>query len=206
MSTITGSNFEESPRPAAPGETRRSFRVLPPGDATRTLVEDFIAGVYREAYGAEVQSWTPALVSASLDGALVAAAGYRSASHPLFLERYLPDPVEAMLGRLAGRPVERRRIVEVGHFASTRPGEGRRLLVRLARHLAQAGFRWVVSTATLELRQLLCEIGLTPYALAPADPRHLEDGGRGWGSYYDHGPVVVAGDLIRGLAILERRA
>ena len=61
------------------------------------------------------------------DGGIVAAAGYRSAADgPLFLERYLAAPVEALLGA-AGRPSPGRgRIVEVGHLAGGRSGAGRR--------------------------------------------------------------------------------
>jgi hypothetical protein len=161
--------------------------------------------VYHDHYDAHVAHWAPTLATLCTDGQLVAAAGYRGADGPLYLEHYLDVRVEQAIATLTGHRVERHHVVEVGHFASVQPGEGRRLLLLLARHLAQAGYRWVVSTATRELRELLIHVGLTPFALAPADPSRLPEGADHWGTYYDHLPVVVAGNLMRGLAALEKQ-
>lgn len=183
---------------------RRRFDVVPQDDPRRHVVEGFIAGVYRDHFDASVASWAPTLVTLSHGGRLVAAAGYRGAESPLYVERYLDAPVEQAIAAHTGHRVAREHVVEVGHFASVQPGEGRRLLLQLARHLADLGGRWVVSTATRELRELLVCVGLTPYALAAADPSRLTGDAAGWGRYYEHDPVVVAGDLPRGLASLER--
>jgi len=184
---------------------RRRLDRIARDDARRPAVESFIAGIYRERYEASVEHWAPTLVALRTDDRLVAAAGYRRADTPLYVEHYLDASVEQAIAALTGHRVERRQVVEVGHFASAQPGEGRRLLLLLARHLAGTGCRWVVSTATRELRELLIRVGLTPFALAPADPSRLPGGASGWGRYYDHAPVVVAGDLARGLAALERK-
>lgn len=184
---------------------RRRFCTAETGDPARAGLEAFIAGVYAAHHGARVAHWAPTLVALETDGGLAAAAGYRRAASPLYLEHYLDVPVEAAIAARTGHRVDRSTVCEVGHFASNQPGEGRRLLLLLARHLARIGCRWVVSTATRELRELLIGIGLTPYALAPADASRLPDGAAAWGRYYDHAPVVVAGDLLRNLAALERR-
>lgn len=194
-----------APRPTGPGRNARRLDTVACDDPRRRAVEGFIAGVYRTHYDARIPHWAPTLVTLCTGARLVAAAGYRRADTPLYLEHYLDAPVEEAIAAHAGHRVERRDIVEVGHFASVQPGEGRRLLVMLARHLAGTGCRWVVSTATRELRELLIHVGLTPYALAPADPARLPGGGAGWGRYYEHAPIVVAGDLPRGLATLEKR-
>lgn len=191
----------------AAASTRRHegpLRLHLPDDEHRLDVEQFIATVYRQHFDARLHQFMPVLVSRGEDEATYCAAGYRSAAEPLFLERYLPEPVERMLSRTAGQPVAREHIVEVGQFASQRAGEGRRLMLDLARHLVDAGFRWAVITATAELRRLLRHRGLESLPLGPARRQCLGEGGRLWGSYYRHAPRVLAGDLALNLAQLER--
>ena len=58
---------------------------------------------------------------------------------------------------------------------------------------------------TEELRQLFLRIGVTPLALGRADPAVLgTDAGR-WGRYYEHRPVVLAGQLRQALQQIARR-
>jgi Thermostable hemolysin len=168
----------------------------------RAEVERFISGIFRERYGADVRDFAPLLV-ARRDGAgtLVAAAGYRPAEgRTLFLERYLDRPVHDSLH--AGR----HRIVEVGHLAAARAGEGRKLILQLGPHLAGCGFQWVVSTLTEELRHLFLRLGIAPQALGVADPALLGDDVSRWGSYYEHHPLVAAGAIGPALQALARRA
>lgn len=178
-----------------------------PDDPQRGAVEDFIRGVYAEHYRARVRHFAPLLVSLRDDGEIVAAAGYRSASEgELFLERYLPAPIESLLGSRPDARPARERIVEVGHLAASRAGEGRRLILLLGPHLAAHGFEWVVGTLTHELRQLFVRLGITPLALGTADPAALGDDAAHWGSYYDHRPMVLAGQLRHALRLLARRS
>lgn len=187
--------------PAAP-----RLCVHAPGDPQRSDVEAYIRGIYADRYGAQVQGFAPVLVSLQDDSGIVAAAGYRNAAiGPLFLERYLGAPVETLLAHGADGPVPRQGVVEVGHLASDRPGEGRRLILLLGPHLATQGYQWVVSTLTAELRHLFVRIGVTPLALGTADPAALGDQASHWGSYYDHRPVVLAGHLRQALQQLARR-
>lgn len=177
------------------------------GDASRAQVEAFIARIYAERYGADLRSFAPVLVSLNDGDEVVAAAGYRGAMHgALFLERYLDAPVEALLAAQGDARPAREGIVEVGHLAASRAGEGRRLIRLLAPHLAGLGFQWVVSTLTEELRHLFVRIGVPPLALGMADPAVLGDDAHRWGSYYEHHPVVLAGNLQQALRQLARRA
>lgn len=191
------------------------FGLHPVGDPQREEVEALIRSVYAERYGARVERFAPMLVSLrEVEGAgegatarTVAAAGYRLGVEPLFLERYLDEPVEALLSH-GGVVPERHRIVEVGHLAAVRAGEGRRLILQLAQHLATLDVEWVVSTLTGELRQLFTRMGVTPLALGAADPKRLGDAAASWGSYYEHHPVVLAGSLpqaMRRLALERSR-
>jgi hypothetical protein len=191
---------------------RTSGRLAPlrlhgAGGEQRAEVERFIRGIYAQRFGATVRRFAPCLVSLhDGDGRIVAAAGYRFADAAgLFLERYLDEPVEAMLARHAGARPARGTIVEVGHLAAARAGEGRRLILLLGPHLAARGAQWVVSTLTEELRHLFVRIGVTPLALGAADPGRLGDEAADWGGYYAHHPVVLAGHLPLALRILSRR-
>ena len=179
------------------------------GDPARPRVEEFIRHVYDERYGARVRQFAPVLVSlrdgAAPDAPVLAAAGYRVATQPLFLEHYLDVPIEHALAVDAARP-PRERIVEVGHLAAVRAGEGRRLILRLAQHLAGLQVEWVVSTLTEELRHLFTRMGVVPRALGAADPARLGQAAHDWGRYYDHHPVVLAGHLPLAMRRLAERA
>lgn len=186
---------------------RPCLRRHAPDDAGRAEVERFIAAVYRARHGADVQHFAHTLVSLRDEtGALVAAAGYRAADQaPLFLERYLGVPVQTRLADAAGVAPARSCIVEVGHLAASRAGEGRRLVLLLGPHLAARGYQWVVSTLTEELRHLFLRLGIAPLALGVADPAVLGAEAVHWGSYYDHRPVVLAGQIDLALKALARR-
>jgi hypothetical protein len=194
------------PRPApAPA----ALRVHRERDRTRQEVERFIERIYAEHYDArigDVLRAAPNLVSiAGLDGAPLAAAGYRSAARPLFLEHYLGAPVEESIAAVAGLDLQREQIVEVGHFASARAGEGRRLMALLGRYLAGRGYAWVVSTATHELRTIFARLGILPHALGRAEPSVLGVDAARWGRYYAHAPQVLAGEIRSNLARVEKR-
>ena len=152
------------------------------------------------------RAWRPCWSGLPIDGRIVAAAGYRRASEPLYLERYLDTPVEEAIRARTGAAVDRAHVVEIGHFASARHGAGRRLMTLLARHLLSVGARWAVTTATHELRLLYDRLGLQAWWLADARPGAVGEQASDWGRYYEHAPAVLAGPIARNLAILDRRA
>lgn len=201
-------NSETSPYPMPPcaAPAPRLVRVRR-NHPRRGEVEAFVRRIYAARHGADVRQFAPSLV-ALLDAGdeIVAAAGYRAADEEaLFLERYLAAPVETVLGRAVAQAPARGRIVEVGHLAAERAGEGRRLILLLGPHLAAQGFHWVVGTLTAELRHLFVRLGVAPLALGVADPGLLGAEAAHWGRYYDHRPVVLAGQLELALQALGRR-
>lgn len=166
------------------------------GSPRRAAGEAFIAEIFRRRHGAELHRFAPNLVLLERSGRIAAAAGWRSAAdEPLFLESYLDEPVEAAVSRLAGHPVGRARIVEVGHLASDTSGGTVAVILALASHLDRLGFEWVVFTATDELISIFRRLGLPPLAIAAADQRRLGERADDWGRYYDSRPVVVAGRI-----------
>lgn len=180
---------------AQSGAMPRTLHIHPVDDPMRGRVESYIHQRYQQRFGATLKEWLPTLVSVQENGEILAAAGYRGADDPLFLERYLAAPIEQHL-RDQNAPVARRLIVEAGQFAAARPGGGRVLVPLLARHLHQQGFDWAVSTLTSELHHLFARMGLAHQAISAATSDHLnEQERRDWGDYYAHAPHVFAGRL-----------
>lgn len=168
--------------------------LAPAGE--RPVLERFIAERFRLAYGARVSHFCAQLVGVrDTEGFWQAGAGYSAAgASPLFLEHYLDAPVESLLGRAAGRRVARESIAEVGNLAAA-PGMGRALIPALGRHLHALGFRWVVFTATRELRNAFRRLQLEPLLLAPAAAARVPGGAAAWGTYYQHDPNVMGGPI-----------
>jgi len=173
----------------------------------RQEAEDFIKRIFSDRYNAKVTAFTPNLMVLEQRGAIVAAAGWRNAQEaPLFLERYLDEPIEHAMAHLAPHPIERHRIVEVGHLAAQRPGSSLFLFRALASYLHAEGFEWVASTATQELVGLFAKLGLPPLALARAHPERLNGQADHWGSYYDTQPIVAVGKIKAALQRMSAQA
>jgi len=190
---------------AGPNPLSPTLRIHPEEDEDRDEVEHFIRTTFRARFGAEVRTFAPCLVSLrDRSGNIAAAAGYRMAAEsPLFLERYLDAPVESMLATHEPT-LMRSQVVEVGHLASRKAGRGIFLMSLLGAHLAAQSYRWVVGTATSEVRQMFDRVGVEPIVLGMANPKLLGDEAGHWGSYYDHRPEVLAGHMQRSMNRLER--
>ncbi len=184
--------LRQAPLPDSP-----VMRVHRLDDPSRQEVELFIAQLYRSHFDAAVTEFSPFVVSLRDHSGIIAAAGYRCATDPLFLERYLPVPIDDLLGALvpASPPVRRSNVFEVGHLAAARPGAGQLLFQHLAHHLAGESCEWVVNTATRSLRALFLRMGFSYVDLGTADAERAGIDPRDWGRYYDQSPRVIAGRL-----------
>lgn len=176
------------------------------GEAGRELTEAFIGERFAEYYGASVRHYMPRLFTVRDEWARVCGAfGLRSAANELFLENYLELPIEQEIARRTGCRVERRQIVEVGHFAGLAPGAVRAMISLLTVRLHHEGFRWVAFTGTVSLRNAFHRMGLAPLDIRAADVSCLPETSRAaWGSYYEHGPRVLVGNIGEGFAALSR--
>lgn len=172
--------------------------VVSRGHALRAQIERFIADVYRDHYSASVASFPPDLVAMFSDeGECICAAGLRFAESGFFSECYLDVPIEQALSEAICKSVRRSSVFEVTGLASRAPRAAMSFLRRIVAYGELAGFDWAFFTATDRLRELLGLIGLPPLALAPADPKRLQNS-EIWGSYYAAAPVVCA--INRGAA------
>jgi hypothetical protein len=170
----------------------------------RLRAEEFIGSHYQRYFGSTLESHYPIIAGIwhANDG-LSAAVGVRAASNgKLYLEQYLDRPIEAALSQIAGEPVARSGVVEIGNFVSTGRGVTEVFIAAVAHYLVEQGFEYVVVTATRRLRQSLAALGIQWTRLGAADPGRLPDHGRSWGRYYQHDPHIIFGQIIQALPAL----
>jgi hypothetical protein len=184
-------------REAAPSQVPRSLHLVPVDAARRAAVQDFIRDRFAAHYRADVRHFMPCLFGLEADdGSLHGAVGCRSAAvQPLFLERYLDEPIEHAIAARSGEIVERADVVEVGNLAARGAGLSRLLIVALTRLLATEGVRWAGFTGTPALINSFRRLGIALHRLAPADPARLGVDRDEWGSYYDAGPQVMVAEV-----------
>jgi len=170
----------------------------------RAGVETYIADRFREVFSADINVYHPFLVSREMEGKINSAVGVRPGTQrPLFLEQYLEGTLEQAVELATGAAVKRSELVEIGNLASCNRFASRSLFLVLTAALAEAGFTWVVFTATEQIRSILKLLDFHPSTLCAADPRCLPDRGRDWGSYYDSKPLVQAGDIAQAMQVVS---
>lgn len=182
-------------------EQQCNLFLAPVGSPRRVEFENFVRERFASHHGARVRAFMPCLLGlVDQHGQLLGVVGLRSgAVRPLFLERYLQQPVEAVIAaRHGNNPPSREQIVEVGNLAAGNPGTARLLIIALTDLLVAMGYRWVCFTGTLGLLNSFKRLGLTPLALGAADPACMGEELADWGSYYDNLPQVMAGDIYAG--------
>lgn len=185
------------------GENSRQLKLLDASHGDRPFAEAFVQDVFFRAYRARISSFYPLLLSITRQTGCepleyAAVAGVRPAgAEPLFLEQYLERRVEDILG------VPREKIIEIGNLAPANAGQARWLITTLNAFMLGAGFSHVVFTAVPRLKNAFSRMGLPLTELANAHSHSLsEEEKANWGSYYDAGPRVFAGDLKVGEAPL----
>lgn len=166
---------------------------------------DFVRQRFSEQHAAMIQQlmpWQCCLRGAS--GEILASAGMNPAFvGPLFLEHYLTVPVEQQLAARLQQPVARDEILEIGNLAAS-PGQGRWLVLALTAYLATQGYRYVVFTATDQVRALFHALALQPLWLQSAERTAVPEPER-WGRYYERDPQVVAGEIRQGWTLLQQQ-
>jgi hypothetical protein len=195
-----------APRPSTDENTGEFFLVECLG-ADRLAAESFITQRYAHTFGARIRAFMPRLFTLrDARGAVCGAFGLRSAHHCLFTERYLDEPIEAVLAHATATSVARQSIVEVGQSCGLFPGSMRTLIRLLAAQLVRENFEWVVFTGTGALRNAFARVGLHPLDLGPASINRLPPDERAaWGRYYDHAPRVGAGRIEIGTRTFAQR-
>jgi hypothetical protein len=176
-----------------------------PNDALRATFEAFIQQRFRKAHGADIRHFMPELFGMhNAEGQLCAVAGVRRAHlEPLFLERYLDEPIESLISAAAEHSVDRNAIVEVGNLAASDTGSARLSIIAITYLLAMSGLEWVTFTGSIGLVNSFHRLGLEPVTLCAADPDRLGDERQHWGSYYESKPWVHFGNIRAGFVHLR---
>ena len=177
----------------------------------RRSIEIFIARVYWKHFHADVSHFSDTLIGLrDTDGEWVASLGFSAlAMQHAYLERYLDLPVDRAIASMRKKSdlsgvVSRWDLAELGNLASLRPGFARQMIVYMTQFLHRRHFRWVVFTATTELRNSFRKVGYEPKCVAQADPLRLGTEAFRWGNYYEHRPQVMYGDVTKAFSQIER--
>tara|TARA_R110001592_G_scaffold331083_1_gene613723 strand:- start:366 stop:1094 length:729 start_codon:yes stop_codon:yes gene_type:complete len=183
------------------------LRVIGRRALSRPDTESYIAQKFASSYGATLREFLPYLLELRTASGLGGALGMRRAApgQTLFLERYLDEPAEGILGDLLASPVERGSMVEIGNLVATWRGSSQMLFIALAALIVQVGAEWAVFTATPEVQKLLARLGVKQYVLGKAEGSKLGEQLADWGSYYRSSPSLVAVNAVHALNIFARQ-
>jgi hypothetical protein len=184
------------------------FDLVTEQSPSRSEVEQYIGQKFEASYGACLTEFLPLFLTMRCTDHLSASAGISlgSATEKFFLEQYLDAPIEKELAPLCGESVRREQLVEIGNLVATTLGASRLMFILLASILNQAGYDWMVFTATKPLLRSLQKMGFETQLIAVAKPTRLDKNSNAdWGSYYDNQPQVVAGRLSNAQAAVEAR-
>jgi len=170
--------------------------ISKPGDHFHSEANDLIRSEYCRHFKSELDNLASTNISLIANSDMVAATGYRDAGQePLFLEHYLDQPIEQLISARLGQSVNRNQIVEIGGFALRSAEYALPFMFQLAPLFADLGFQWASCTVTKTIKRYLDKLGVESIYLAKADPDRVGDTVETWGTYYDHQPVVLAGNI-----------
>ena len=194
------SNLREADsKSRAPGQKQAGELVVqlePAGSPARAILERQVAAKFSTRYDAQLDHFYPFLLALKNAQRPLAIAGLRPARDgALFLENYLDCLAEQAVSSAFRTPVDRGQIVEIGNLVSTEPGASYVLFSVLAPLLRDAGFRWVICTATAQVEGMLNKMRLAPKRVCAASPERLGEEAANWGTYYESKPHVIVGDL-----------
>lgn len=176
-------------------DTKALLQLVKSSDMQRASIEQFIASGFAKAYQADVHKFMPNLLGVSRAGEWQAVLGLRSAAYAqLFIEHYLPAPVEQLLATY-GMQAERSQLIEIGHLYASNRQSLLQLFVLMAYALDQLNYRYLLCAATTQVRGILSRHGIELTELGEAKAEALGKDAANWGSYYDTNPKVCVMDL-----------
>ena len=151
-----------------------------------------IKSVYRQAHQAEITDFAPEIVVATnANGAIICAAGLRTASDGFFSEAYLDAPIAETLSFITDEELRADEVIEVVALASSQTCAALPMLDAITAEGRRRGMRFGFFTATSRLRSILQRAKLPLIPLAPACGERIRNA-RAWGHYYRTDPWVCA--------------
>lgn len=163
------------------------------GHPQRPELEDYITRRYARRHQAAIDHYLPHLLALKNGQRTDAAVGLNSAlKQAFFLEAYLDKPVEQVISQQLYTPVDRAGIIEIGNLAASQRSASTLLFTLLSALLDQAGYRWIVFTATPYVQALVAGMGFSLHAIGEAKAERISAADN-WGSYYESRPQVMVG-------------
>lgn len=180
-------------------DSKALLQLVKASDPQRAAIEQFIATGFAKAYQADVHKFMPNLLGVSRSGEWQAVLGLRCAASgavqtKLFIENYLPAPVEQVLASY-GIAAERSELIEIGHLYAINRQSLLQLFVLMAYALDQLNYRYLLCAATTQVRGILSRHGIELTELGEAKAEALGEDAASWGSYYHTQPKVCLMDL-----------
>ena len=151
---------------------------------------------YRWAFDARIEPVFDRYLELGIAPATLTLGFAPATDAPLFLEQYLDQPVQQVLAQRTRRPVDRSRIIELGHLVGDAGRNLRHLIPALACWTDQRAAHFVVIVLTARIAERLTELGVELLHLAEARAERVAEPER-WGNYYLHQPAVYAVDLVQ---------
>lgn len=162
----------------------------------RCHIEQKIRQAYGMHFGTCITGFMNRFACYEHESGAAGVIGVRGAAEQrLFLERYLPQSIEATIQGLCGGRVSREVIAEVGQFVVDDPRIAPAFFRDLVPLLIGQDFDWVCFTGTHKIRAILRRIGFHGVPVARGEAGAVAPSGDDWGSYYDNDPVVIVGKL-----------
>jgi len=159
----------------------------------RATLENYIAVRYARHHRASIEHFMPNLLVLEEGLQTRAALGLNSArNQALFLECYLDKPVEQAISQQLCTPVDRSKVIEIGNLAASQKAGSHLLFTLLSALLDQAGYRWIVFTATPCVQTMVENMGFSLQAISDAKAECI-NASENWGSYYETRPQVMVG-------------
>ncbi|MHA2938042.1 thermostable hemolysin [Vibrio sp. RC27] len=178
--------------------------IIHPTHPLRKRVIEHVSRRYQDAFFAELKQFMPAYLTLMDNNNIVSVCGIRIAEdEPLYLEQYLDDDADKVISSMLDCEVSRSSLVEFGHLASFANGMSSLHFYLMAKTLVEFGFEWCIFTATDPLHAMMVRLGLEPQVIVHADQQKIPNAHSTWGSYYEHQPRVLAGNLRKGLERLQ---
>lgn len=196
---LSSYQFDQSVAVSLPAQSdadaKALLQLVKVSDTQRVSIEQFIASGFAKAYQADVHKFMPNLLGVSRAGEWQAVLGLRCAAHTeLFIEHYLPAPVDQLLTTY-GMQAERSQLIEIGHLYASNRQSLLQLFVLMAYALDQLNYRYLLCAATTQVRGILSRHGIELTELGEAKAEALGSDAASWGNYYDTNPKVCLMDL-----------
>ncbi len=180
------------------------LEIVDRSHAQRQEVENYISSRYSLAFDAHLDAYMPTFMALVEGNEIRSLCGFRVASEDsLFLEQYLDQTADALLSQVYGTQINRNELIEFGQLASFSKGFSAVHFLLMTEYLVQSEYQWCIFTATDPLYAMMSRLGLETVTLAEADPSRIPNATDVWGSYYQHQPRIVAGNLKQGLSHLS---